>query len=466
MNSSPGFNTSTDADDVIRITAEDAGSTHVDDLLKRHASLRGERGITRDRGRAWYYQNWFIFMIAGTLGAVAAYALLNPYFDEHFYVQGTVSRIDRSPDKPIHFYSQGNPVELPPDRYLEIQLGDQNVVLASTTRWRKPDGKYEEFNPLNLKKGQTLGAYVDPMLGDDEHHYVAEFIVPDGQPRFGSDVPLETRAKQQMVASILMFPLISAFVSLFIAAADGILCRLIRRVLLAGAVGVLIGFVGGFMAHILAELMYGPLTHFAMKHGGADSASGFSLQTAGRGLAWMAGGMAMGLGQGIALRSKRLVLYGFLGGLVGGLMGGMLFDPIDLIILGRDKPSSQMARWIGFGVIGATVGLMIGIVERLARDAWLRMVEGPLAGKEFLVFKDIMRMGSSPRSEIYLFNDKEVAAQHAVIRATGDIYEIENSCHENPVCLNGRPVKRSRLRHGDRISVGRTAFVFQRQRAE
>jgi hypothetical protein len=214
---------------------------------------------------------------------------------------------------------------------------------------------------------------------------------------------------------------------------------------------------------VLAELVYAPLTHWAAGHPGT---LGFGLQTSGRGLAWAMAGMAMGFGQGIALRSRRLLLYGFLGGLIGGLLGGLLFDPIDLLILGRDKPSSAASRWIGFAVIGATVGLMIGIVERLARDAWLQMTHGPLIGKEFLVFKDVMRLGSSPRSEIYLFNDPAVASQHAVIRATGGIYEIENTCAQTPVCVNGRPVQRARLRHADRIALGRTVFVFQRQGAE
>ena len=95
----------------------------------------------------------------------------------------------------------------------------------------------------------------------------------------------------------------------------------------------------------------------------------------------------MGLGQGIALRSKRLLAYGFFGGIIGGLLGGLLFDPIDLILLGVDKPSAHWSRLIGLAVIGASVGAMIGVVELLARDAWLRMVKGPLAGKEFLLFK-------------------------------------------------------------------------------
>lgn len=316
-----------------------------------------------------------------------------------------------------------------------------------------------------LTDGANIGAYVIyAPQANGEDRSVVRFVVPNPSSKSGANLSFADLTRRKFVASLLLFPTIAAFIGLFIGAADGVMCRLFRRVLLAGSVGLVLGFLGGFVSgNVLAELLYAPLTRFAARHAGT---LGFSLQTAGRGLAWALAGMTMGLGQGIALRSKRLLLYGFLGGLIGGLLGGLLFDPIDLLLLGRDKPSSAVARWVGFAIIGGMVGLFIGVVERLARDAWLRMVEGPLAGKEFLVFKDVMRMGSSPRSEIYLFNDSAVAAQHAVIRVTGDIYEIENTSKENPTRLNGRPVQRSRLRHGDRISLGRTSFIFQRQRAD
>lgn len=450
---------------VLRITPEEARAGHVDDLLKRYASLRGEQGITVDRGRKWYYQNWFVFMIAGALGALLGYGLLDSYFDDLFYIQGTVGSIDRMPDHPIRYTYGGEDRRIDTDRFIEAQVSGRPVAFTTTSLSRDLDGKYSLYDLGFLAKGQTLGVYVlyaPDDQGDD--HSVARFIVPNGKPRIGSSLSLRELSKRKFVASLLLFPAIAAFIGLFIGAADGIMCRLFRRVLLAGAIGLVFGLIGGFLSgNVLAQLVYAPLTEFAARHAGA---LGFSLQTAGRGLAWALAGMAMGLGQGIALRSERLLLYGFIGGLVGGLLGGLLFDPIDLLVMGPDKPSASVSRWIGFGVIGATVGLMIGIVERLARDAWLRMVEGPLAGKEFLVFKDVMRMGASPRSEIYLFNDPAVAAQHAVIRATGDIYELENSCRENPVCVNGRPIQRSRLRHGDRISLGRTSFVFERQRAD
>jgi hypothetical protein len=173
----------------------------------------------------------------------------------------------------------------------------------------------------------------------------------------------------------------------------------------------------------------------------------------------------MGLGQGIALRSKRLLIYGLLGGIVGGLLGGVLFDPIDTFLRGTENPSAAMSRLIGFGVIGLAVGATIGIVELLARDAWLRMTQGPLTGKEFLVFKDVMNIGSSPRSDIYLFNDSQVAENHAVLRAVGDECEIEAKNSTSPVLLNNRSITRARLRHGDNVTIGRTSFVFQQRKS-
>jgi hypothetical protein len=189
---------------------------------------------------------------------------------------------------------------------------------------------------------------------------------------------------------------------------------------------------------------------------------GFFLQLLGRSMAWSVGGMTAGLGQGIALRSKRLLVYGLLGGVIGGLVGGLLFDPI-YFLLGADNPSAHWSRLVSLAVIGAAVGAMIGVVELLARDSWLRMTAGPLAGKEFLIFKDVMNIGSSPRSDIYLFNDPEVTDLHATLRSVGDDAEIESRESLRQVLVNGRPLQRSRLRHGDQITIGRTVFLYQKR---
>ena len=58
----------------------------------------------------------------------------------------------------------------------------------------------------------------------------------------------------------------------------------------------------------------------------------------------------------------------------------------------------------------------------------------------------------------------QVDRHHGTLRTVGDEFEIETHAGARPVLVNGRPVDRTRLRHGDQISIGRASFVFQRRR--
>jgi hypothetical protein len=454
-------------DNLIRITMEDATSAHVEDLLRRQMSLRGEQGVARDQ-RKWYYQNWIIFMISGALAAFAAWAVIEPRFEDNPYVQGQITEIH--PDEEMPEYIPGadeKGVQWRIGGHGRIQIGDDSIWIADDAREWGPKGAGAIVNVESLKVGQEIGVYA-------EYHAVAgnaislgRFIVlspkpwPPGEQHL--DIPrLKARTNAM---GMLLFPLVAGFIGLALGAADGAVCRHLRRALLSGLIGFFVGLVGGFISGILGDLVYAPLNHLALAQLGSSDGGftplAFLLQMIGRSFAWALAGMAMGLGQGIALRSVRLLLYGLIGGLIGGLFGGLFFDPIDILLLGPDKPSAWISRLVGLLVIGGSVGATIGLVELLARDAWLRMVEGPLAGKEFLLFKDIMNVGASPRSDIYLFNDPQVAQQHAMLRLVGEDCEIEAKNQQTLVMLNNRIVSSSRLRHGDRIAIGRTVFVFQ-----
>lgn len=459
-----------DSDGVIRISRDDVSSSHVDDMLKRQMSMRGDPGVTRDHNRRWYYQNWFVLGLVGLLGAVAAWAILEPSFKDYLYIQGSVTSVNDSVSLPNRHASNGkDEQDVVDESVASVEVNGETIFVLPHTKQINSDKSVNLFDSATLKQGRETGFYVKYFESEERHFAVAEFVVPQPSP-LPPNVPrlsLHQLHSRSYAAGLLLFPLVAGFIGLFIGAADGIVCRLARRAALCGAVGLFVGIVGGFIFSLLADIIYSPLSHFAstLSHVGSGlSPVGFLLQVIGRSLAWCMAGAAMGLGQGIALRSKRLLLYGFLGGIVGGLLGGLLFDPIDVILLGSDRTSAIWSRLIGFAVIGLAVGVMIGVVELLARDAWLRMTQGPLAGKEFLIFKEIMNVGASPRSDIYLFNDPQVADQHAIIRAIGDECEVEARQPASPVLLNNRSITRARLRHGDNITIGRTSFVFQQRK--
>jgi hypothetical protein len=450
-------------DSVLRITAEEVNSPHVDELLLRQRNLRGEAGTVREIRRRWYYSNWFIFMLAGGIAALLAAIAIEPFFDDTHYCQGqihTIIRLDRSDMLEL---------ALTGDAFI-INIGDENVLAVDDfTKMRGKDGETGPLSINELAVGQIIGAHAEHVPTEDDELYVAHVLdlaPPDPAPSKAA-MSLHQQAMRSLAAGLLLFPVVAAAVGCAIGAAEGIVCRLARRALLGAAVGLLVGFIGGLVSGVIANVVYSPLSALAMAQEGDAIAGlsrfGFVVQMTGRALAWCLAGTAMGLAPGIVLRSRRLVFYGLLGGLVGGLVGGLLFDPIDFLLVGIDAPSSHVSRLVGLTLIGAVVGIMIGVVELLARDAWLRMVEGPLSGKEFLLFRDSMRLGASPRSDVYLFNDPDVAAQHAIVRTVGDNHELENTCVERPTRVNGRPVRRCYLRHGDEISIGSTVFVFQKR---
>jgi hypothetical protein len=458
---------SSQSDEPIVITKEEATSRHVDDLIKRQMSLRGE-GVTAEPARRWYYQNWLLFMIVGAIFAAGGWMIVEPWFDDYLYTQGVIESINAGEVLNLGQASESSKsIELA--GLGSVKIRGQKVWINPLIQEAKNGRAGEVFELSDLKPGQEAGLYTKYYAGGREDIAIAHYIdLHPATPAYGKAlVPLRDQERSSNTAGFLIFSIIAAMIGLGIGAADGIVCRLPRRAALGGVIGLLVGAVGALFTSVVAGVIYTPLNDAAMAQMFSDSSArhafGFLLQMIGRMLAWAFAGMAMGLGQGIALRSKRLLAYGFVGGMIGGLLGGLLFDPIDTVILGADRIGADASRAIGLIVIGCAVGAMIGIVELLTRDAWLRMTEGPLAGKEFLLFRDTMNIGASPKSEIYLFNDPAVAPTHATLRVIGDEIEITARDRVHPLVVNQNSVSNARLRNGDRISIGSTSFIFQQR---
>ncbi len=268
--------------------------------------------------------------------------------------------------------------------------------------------------------------------------------------------------------AFLLLLSVGGLTGLMIGCMEGILARNFFRALKAGGVGFLVGFGGGIASAIIAGLLMlfiDPLgIAIVGRAAAADPAShlsGFLLLVIRRSLIWAVVCMAVGLGPGIALKAKKLIMNGFLGGLIGGAIGGFLFDPINYIVSGGTFMfGGEISRAVGFCVVGGCAGLMIGLVEMISKEAWLVMTEGPLKGKQFIIYRDPTVIGSSPRSEIYLFKDPLIEPAHAVIHTIRDGYEIEDKDTPDGTWINGQRIKRKRLTTGDEIRIGKTQFTY------
>jgi hypothetical protein len=267
------------------------------------------------------------------------------------------------------------------------------------------------------------------------------------------------------LVAMLMFPTVAAGIGLFLGAAEGIICRNPLRAVRCGAVGLGIGFVGGIVAIFPSGILFVLMTELALtlweNPGEGEMPTGLALLVLimGRGAAWPVAGIPAGIGQGVALREKKVVINGLVGGVLGGLIGGLLFDPISLVLTADDGQATY-SRAVGFATIGLFVGLFVGLVEGWTKTAWLLMHKGPLAGKQFIMFKDTTVLGSSPKADIYLFKDDAIEPRHALITNRGGRFEIEDCNTPDGTYVNGIPVTRAILRDGDKIVLGKTVLEF------
>ena len=97
-------------------------------------------------------------------------------------------------------------------------------------------------------------------------------------------------------------------------------------------------------------------------------------------------------------------------------------------------------------------------VEPVARA----VTSGPLAGKQFILYKPLTTIGSSQKCDIYLFKDTSILPQHGTIELRGAQTFLRS---DGPIFVSGAPARNRALQSGDLLQIGRYAFHFrERQR--
>ncbi len=163
--------------------------------------------------------------------------------------------------------------------------------------------------------------------------------------------------------------------------------------------------------------------------------------------------------------ARRKVRNGLLGGTVGGLLGGGLF----LAVLGlgpRLFPGrSDWELWTpgatGFAVLGACIGLAVGLAQVILREAWLRVEAGFRAGRELILSRPETTVGRAESCDLGLFGDPAVERVHARIVRKGGGFLLDDAGTAGGTFLNGERVAGpTPLTSGDRIRVGASVLSF------
>jgi hypothetical protein len=251
--------------------------------------------------------------------------------------------------------------------------------------------------------------------------------------------------------NIVMLPAIVTFMCVGFGLAESLVERSLQKALLRGVLALPLGIVLGFVFDFAANIIYSiGLTICAEM--GVQTNRNPAVWIA-RGIAWTVFGAAAGTIYGIVGQSWKKAKYGIIGGLIGAGIGGMIFDPIAMA-----TKVGSVSRAVGFALVGA-----MGLVESALKDRWLYVTAGPLAGKQFILYKAQTSIGSQQQSDIYLFKDSNILAQHALIGISGSRVMLKAL---GPAFVGGSPVQTRILQDGDLLQIGRYAFRYkERHRA-
>lgn len=253
------------------------------------------------------------------------------------------------------------------------------------------------------------------------------------------------------ILQMIWFITLGMCVSIGLAIAEGVVSRNMTSVALNGLLGALLGGAGGYIVSLFINQLYNALQ-------GKDPTFG-AQQIFARAVGWSILGAFLAIAPGILMRSWKKFLLGLAGGALGGLLGGVLFDPICHVFDGKEWAVS-LARFVNIVGLGVGAAAATVFLENIAKQGWLRVAAGIIAGKQFILYRNPTVIGSSPKCEIYLFKDPSVAPKHAAVNNRNGAFFI-TAIEGATVLVNNIPIRQQKLKTGDYIRVGSTVFAFE-----
>ncbi|HSD90992.1 MAG TPA: FHA domain-containing protein, partial [Kofleriaceae bacterium] len=346
--------------------------------------------------------------LAAFVGSLACWLFLEPKIEDMPVVGGEVQLINADPfdtGPGMHSLTIGSN---------EVYVDPNAVEFEPGTDGQQPFTSFDQIQ---------VGTKIEVAGLPEGSRLVAAAIRPtdDATPRGSADKPAWPL--------LIMFPLTAALIAFGLLLAEGLTTRnwvrMIERTLL-----------GSFMAALFATLAFIPaiiLMGIAQSSLNSDHAEAgklvvtikdvtpwtFIVYAACRSGAWACIGAATGLGMNIVRSTRTQLRNSVIGGALGGAFGGLFFDPIDRWVRASAFNGAEMSRMVGLIMVGLAIGIFVALVERLGRDAWLRVRTGPLAGKSFILYKTPTTIGSDPACDVYLYKDAELAPRHASLHRVG-----------------------------------------------
>jgi hypothetical protein len=177
-----------------------------------------------------------------------------------------------------------------------------------------------------------------------------------------------------------------------------------------------------------------------------------------RAASWVILGIAVGLTVGVISKSLKRTGLSIAGGMLGGFLGGLITDFFP-----------QNLQWIsqifGFTLMGLLVGLAMGLLEQVARMQWIEIVKGGREGKQYILYKAQVTLGSSAKADIILTRDESILPVHARIFSRYSRMYFECVDESKPASIDGAETPFTLISDGTEIKIGETVLRFRERKA-
>ncbi len=244
--------------------------------------------------------------------------------------------------------------------------------------------------------------------------------------------------------------LLGLFFGFSFGTAEGILLSDRKRSLKGGTEGAVTGAAAGIIVVLIVQ---GLVSAFI-------STGLFSLKTVEnlilpicRAVGWMILGAAVGSIEGIRSRSCNRIWTGVAGGLSGGFAGGAVLEFITTF-----WNSGFAARGTGFLIMGGSIGLFYTLFESIRSFGMIKVLTGPMRGKEYVISMRKTVIGSSPRSAMDLSDYRDLMERHALFISDKNEVVIEKL--EGDIIVNDEKTEKKRLQYEDVIQTGSVKLLF------
>jgi hypothetical protein len=173
-------------------------------------------------------------------------------------------------------------------------------------------------------------------------------------------------------------------------------------------------------------------------------------------IGWGVFGALVGMVQGVVRGSWPIARSALLGGAIGGATGGLAFELLARMS-GESALGQSIGRVLGLTILGAAVGWFSILVTR-ALSAFLQVTNGQYKGRELFIDRAVFGIGRDELIPGYLKGDPQIERRHAEVKFSAGQYSV--SALDGAIQVNGKAGNTLPLNDGDLLQVGSTVLRF------